>query len=909
MIERVWKEAYAQIIAFKQKNGHLNIPSNYIEDEALGRRVTRLRMLYNNNELSPEKQQALDELGFVWSPRDYQWEQLYKKLHLYKMVFGDFNIPKDNPNYQKLYSWVNRQRKQFRDNELSNYRKKKLDDIAFIWRPKRGKPRKRLSDWDKVYQKLYGFYKQHGHCNLPEKDKRYAKLRNWVREQHEAFAKEALSATYIKKLEDIGFTFTNVVKEKPIQTVVETPKVVVKSVTSTPTPEVNKGEWKSKFFDLLDYLKQHGNTQVPQNYAANPELGKWVHQQQTAYIAQTLSPKQIKQLEKIGFIWEIPEVTEPVIIPVEETPIASEKALPVVEEKMPEVLPPPPLVEETQEKEIPKTIIKQTPKLPQRPVPKTVIRPTVKPKITRPKIIKPKVIKPIVNKTSVPAKLVEPLTPLWRKRFEQLQIFKKKYKHTQVPDKYPNLAKWIKFQRTAYAAKQLANNKVQLLNDIGFEWKASISLKWHTLFIQLKQYENSAFADILINYPQNTTLKEWAERQRNRYFNKKMFTEQIEKLESIGFIWNVARTTKWEKMYYQLLYFHHYKGHTNVPYTYPPNQVLADWVMQQRQNKRQNELADEHINRLNELGFEWVTDISKSLDEWMRMFKVLREFAFDNGHCEVPARYEPNPELGDWVDAQRRLYKKEDLLPQQIKRLEGLGFKWKRKRIAKNNKLLWRDHYRQLQAYKQQYGTTNVPENWDENPILSNWVKKQRIEHRQKKLSDYKLNRLTELGFVWNPKNKAETNETTTTTQLSSKALAEWSNRYRQVQRYYEQNNTQFIPKEQEKLRKWVNEQRKKYAKGLLSEEQISKLDAIGFEWSIYNRLLLNDWGKCYRMLEDFYQKYGHSQLPEQENPTLRQWVSLQRIAKQQGKLSPEKETLLTQLAFNWQMESDKILS
>lgn len=71
----------------------------------------------------------------------------------------------------------------------------------------------------------------------------------------------------------------------------------------------------------------------------------------------------------------------------------------------------------------------------------------------------------------------------------------------------------------------------------------------------------------------------------------------------------------------------------------------------------------------------------KSNVGWDEMFKQLKEYKEQNGHCRVPQRYKANPQLGRWVNNQRYLYKKknqdrETITEEQINRLEGIGFEW-----------------------------------------------------------------------------------------------------------------------------------------------------------------------------------------------------------------------------------------
>ena len=102
----------------------------------------------------------------------------------------------------------------------------------------------------------------------------------------------------------------------------------------------------------------------------------------------------------------------------------------------------------------------------------------------------------------------------------------------------------------------------------------------------------------------------------------------------------------------------------------------------------------ERIGSLQAIGFSWAGGVSRgrrsgnengattargatSSVSWDERFQQLVEYKDQNGHCRVPAKkYEPNPQLGLWVDRQRQLFKKNKLSPEQKERLEGIGFIW-----------------------------------------------------------------------------------------------------------------------------------------------------------------------------------------------------------------------------------------
>ena len=61
----------------------------------------------------------------------------------------------------------------------------------------------------------------------------------------------------------------------------------------------------------------------------------------------------------------------------------------------------------------------------------------------------------------------------------------------------------------------------------------------------------------------------------------------------------------------------------------------------------------------------------------------------------------------------------------------------------------WYTRYTQLMLYKRQYGHTRVPQKYDENPQLGEWVIHQRVEFKAGKISAERIMKLNGefLGF------------------------------------------------------------------------------------------------------------------------------------------------------------------
>jgi len=118
------------------------------------------------------------------------------------------------------------------------------------------------------------------------------------------------------------------------------------------------------------------------------------------------------------------------------------------------------------------------------------------------------------------------------------------------------------------------------------------------------------------------------------------------------------------------------------------------------------------------------------------------------------------------------------------------------------------------------------------------------------------------------------------------------------------------------KLKNWIYKQRQNYRtrkegkRTSMSEEQVRKLDSIGFVWSM-NRY--DDWQCMYEALVEYFVEHGHSIVPVKyvTNPKLGRWTSQQRNdykLHKEGKTSsmtPARINMLENLGFVWVMKDN----
>ncbi|GKY95090.1 hypothetical protein MPSEU_000473000 [Mayamaea pseudoterrestris] len=415
-----------------------------------------------------------------------------------------------------------------------------------------------------------------------------------------------------------------------------------------------------------------------------------------------------------------------------------------------------------------------------------------------------------------------------------------------------------------------------------------------------------------------------------------------------------AATESWSVMYDRLVNFKQMYGDTLVPKRFAQDPKLGTWVETQRVQYRHlsrvidqqtgkeiaipsTRLSAERLEKLQAIDFAWTaknvvrkrvadamnegngrspsavtgmtkrptgsfTGVScKANDEsqWYELFDLLVEYKQTYGHCLVPRKYDACPRLAAWVEQQRRavatltksasasaaLNQVSDFSPEKFAtpplafdstnhlgavgdveiylgaissehdspkiindktsaftcvdktlssekkaKLDALGFVWslRSKRVDDH----WETMFQQLLDYRQMYGDCLVPSRWEKNPKLGKWIETQRYEHTKLQRSSAEITEGTDGGVTF----KAST------------------------------------PR--------------------LTEERIRRLESVGFEWRVkqkMKRYYQRQWDVMFDRLLLFKKQTGHTCVPKRYPPDtkLGTWMHTQRIQwkKQVGKV------------------------
>ena len=329
----------------------------------------------------------------------------------------------------------------------------------------------------------------------------------------------------------------------------------------------------------------------------------------------------------------------------------------------------------------------------------------------------------------------------------------------------------------------------------------------------------------------------------------------------------------WDRWFGLLQKFHKREGHCLV--AREDDSQLGGWVSKQRSKKHL--LTSDQIKRLDSLGFSW----DPLTEQWEQAFAALQKFHKREGHCLVArGHFENGLNLGNWVTVQRRkkTSKKHILSSDQLNRLDSIGFSWDP--ITDQ----WEQAFAALQKFYKSERNCIVPYKYKQDGLnLGNWVSRQRA--KKSLLSSNQIKRLDSLGFSWDP------------------LTEQWEQAFAALQKYHKREGHCNVPQSCNEgglnLAIWLESQRYRKKKNLLSNNQIKKINSLGFTWDPIDE----QWEKSFAALQKFHKREGHCLVRQthiEDGIKLGTWVNSRRQNRKKNLLSQDQLKQLNSLGFIW---------
>jgi len=221
------------------------------------------------------------------------------------------------------------------------------------------------------------------------------------------------------------------------------------------------------------------------------------------------------------------------------------------------------------------------------------------------------------------------------------------------------------------------------------------------------------------------------------------------------------------------------------------------------------------------------------------------------------------------VQTQRAERGKNRLSTERVWKLNELGFVWS---------TTWEERLDELARYKDEHGDCSVPSK-SYGP-LGHWVTSQRTARRKGKLSEERVKKLDDLGFVWVTKQIPKPPSLT-----REKHLDELAKKCKAVRRNV---HVPHAPKSRGPSGNCVEQERE----GKLSEERVRELDDLDFDGGTTSPT----WQDRYNELVMYKREHGDCNVPPSHG-SLGLWVTIQR--KNRARLlSKERVQLLNEIGL-----------
>ena len=357
----------------------------------------------------------------------------------------------------------------------------------------------------------------------------------------------------------------------------------------------------------------------------------------------------------------------------------------------------------------------------------------------------------------------------------------------------------------------------------------SLSSTWDHYFAAASTYyaeHGNLKVPLRYKTPGGLSLGDWVQTQRQIRRGKRTFgtltQQQIERLDSIGMIWETRSETAWAKGWKAAKRYHQQYGDLQVPSDYEDGNgfALGIWVRDVRRRYRSGGLTQDRVAELEALGIVWNMVDSR----WEYCYAEAAAYYEQHGNLDFPKHYvtESGLRLGQWLKNQRAFYSKGELADDKIQRLEAIGMLWESR-----NDRQWRQAYEIAKRYFQSHGDLEVPYEYitPDGLRLGQWVVRQRMAYKgtlsgkgkvnRKELSPARKKLLDAIGMDWREEDS-------------------WQKHYEDLIAYQKEHGTLIIPASYKTadgcwLSRWFYNQCKKLKETpeKLTPEQRSKLQSL----------------------------------------------------------------------------------
>jgi superfamily II DNA or RNA helicase len=282
---------------------------------------------------------------------------------------------------------------------------------------------------------------------------------------------------------------------------------------------------------------------------------------------------------------------------------------------------------------------------------------------------------------------------------------------------------------------------------------------------------------------------------------------------------------------------------------------------------------------------------------------VLDDSAFKPVWDVIKALRAHDDELGEQLDALRRAMGKTGHRPRLPEKISAdipatVAADFARAfdvRLVEQTTASWEERFGCLEAFVRENGHSQVPYDYISGGVsLGRWAEFQRHLAAKGTLSAERRQRLERLhGWSWNLRD------------------SKWERAFDLLLQYVDHNGNARVPKkiviDGYPLGAWVDDQRVRYAKGVLDNDRKERLGVLpGWSWEPTT----DRWEEGFRHLQEFVKRYGHARVKGDEmidEYPLGRWCSKQRTRNAKGLLEERRWSRLGALpGWSWDVHADR---
>ncbi|ADU24056.1 Helicase associated domain protein [Ruminococcus albus] len=499
----------------------------------------------------------------------------------------------------------------------------------------------------------------------------------------------------------------------------------------------------------------------------------------------------------------------------------------------------------------------------------------------------------------------------WEENFSAAVRYHRQHGDLEVPQKYVDsegfyLGRWLSKLRLnrKNGTETLTEEQKARLDALGMCWEDRFERRWNNNFRELcKYYDEHKTLTVPAQFrtESGANLYAWIKTQRVKFSEGRLSDEQFKKLNSIGFDFTI--TDIWEENFaFAKKYFEEH-GDLNIPATDNKGITVRKWLLRQKKYADAPDsarLSHEQIEKLRSIGL--FDELSHTDRLWFSRYGMAKAFYAENGHLNVPKDCIIDGfNLGTWVQTQKQKNKKGVLSQDKIDLLNKLGMNWESLAEIDNSRL-YKTGFAHLEKYIAENGLGNVRANTvcEDGYALGNWLTNCRSRYKAGELAEQYVKRFRQLRFPLDDNDR-------------------WEYRFQEVKAYFDEHGGIQLPEkligdDGTDLSLWLAKQRRAYPKGDLSDEQMHKMDEIGYpfkpEVSPIAAANRKKWQEKYDVVKEFLELHKGEKLdPEVEYKGIKiiEWIRQQRNFIQNGVFDDDRVVLFN--ALGWQSVLDNLVS